>query len=50
VAGCRVDTSGGRLELLVPKCLSDCPAKFALLKQAREVGIVVRTIGRRPLF
>jgi hypothetical protein len=46
-AGCRVDASGGKLDLLVPKDLPDIPAKFALLKQARDASIIVRTFDRR---
>jgi hypothetical protein len=43
-AGCGIDTSGGKLDLLEPKGLSDCPAKFALRKQARDAGIEMRTV------
>jgi Virulence-associated protein E len=45
-AGCQVDTSGGKLDLLMPQDLPDVPAKFALLKQARDASIIVRTFDR----
>jgi hypothetical protein len=41
-AGCKVDLADGGLSLILPKGLCDCPAKFALCKQAKDAGIAVR--------